>query len=167
MKISLLTQNLLLLPFAVLGYVPRQGYPGRRYVPANQKLAVDVIIRNSNDIGNNVDEVPEDDDAPKLVLSVSEVHAQMSKFQTKYPTAEADYLSAARARNSAKQASSERTATDADWRQIAAEKKQAVGEIDDWDNSLSEAGNVDSQILIPLASNIGEDGEDEPKLMLF
>jgi hypothetical protein len=107
------------------------------------------------------------DDTTELLLSASDLSAQMTKLRNKYPTSEADYLAAARARNVAKQASSEGTASDADWHQIAAEKKQAVGEIDDWESSKSEAGNSDSQILIPLASTIGDDGEEEPKLMLF
>lgn len=123
------------------------------------------------------DELPRmvsaDDDGeeePKLVLTADDISQQMNRLRSKYPTSEADYLAAARARNVAKQASSERTATDADWRQIAAEKKTAVGEIDDWENSAKEAGNVDSQILIPVqsSSGTGEDGEEEePKLMLF
>jgi hypothetical protein len=107
-----------------------------------------------------------ENDGPKLLLSVSEVEAQMKSLRSKYPTSEADYLAAARARNAAKTASSERTATDEDWREIAAEKVRAVGEIDDWDSSVAEAGNTDSQILIPLNSD-GEDGSDEPKLLLF
>jgi hypothetical protein len=108
----------------------------------------------------------QDDDEPKLLLSVSEVESQMKSLRSKYPTSEADYLAAARARNAAKTASSERTATDEDWHEIAAEKVRAVGEMDDWDKSVAEAGNADSQILIPLTSH-GEDGNDEPKLMLF
>ena len=112
--------------------------------------------------------VENDDNTAQLLLSESDVNAQMAKLRSKYPTSEAGYLAAARARNAAKQASSEGTASDADWRQIAAEKKEAVGEIDDWESSKSEAGNFDSQILIPLTPAIGEDGaEEEPKLMLF
>ena len=108
-----------------------------------------------------------DNDAEGLLLSANDVNAQMAKLRSKYPTSEADYLAAARARNVAKQASSERTATDADWRNIAAEKKQAVGEVDDWESSKLEAGNSDSQILIPLMSTNTDDGDEEPKLMLF
>jgi hypothetical protein len=47
-----------------------------------------------------------------------------------------------------------------------------VGGVDDWEIAANEAGNVDSQILIPIelveGDNSAEGGEpDEPKLMLF
>ena len=143
----------------------------RHFFPTDvqKKLIVDTMLFDSSDIENDesVHQNVDNDDI-KLLLSTNEVDEHMSKLRSKYPTSEADYLAAARKRNAARQASSERTATDDDWRQIAAEKMNAVGEIDDWDKSLSEAGNSDSQILIPLQSNLNEDGEEEePKLMLF
>ena len=121
-----------------------------------------------SDATGNHDSKSEDNNPAELLLSANDVNAQMAKLRKTYPTSEADYLAAARARNVAKQTSSERTATDADWRQIAAEKKEAVGEIDDWESSRLEAGNSDSQILIPLTPATMENGEEEePKLMLF
>ena len=150
MKTYLFAQILVLLPSVTVGFLP-QSKNGLLWSTPVSKMS-------SQDNDNNAEE---------LLLSASDVNAQMAKLRSKYPTSEADYLAAARARNVAKQASSERTATDADWRNIAAEKKQAVGEVDDWESSKLEAGNSDSQILIPLMSTNTEDGDEEPKLMLF
>ena len=107
-------------------------------------------------------------DEPDLVLG-DDVNKQMAQLRSKYPTAEADYLAAARARAAARTPSSETRATDKDWQRIAQEKRQQVGDIDDWENSKAEAGNIDSQILLPdLPSEEGEEGAgDEPKLLLF
>lgn len=93
----------------------------------------------------------------------------MAKLKSKYPTAEADYLAAARARNAAKVESHERKATDEDWHAMAEQKKREVGEVDDWENAKKEAGNADSQIIIPMEFDSNEDGEDgdDPKLLLF
>ena len=109
----------------------------------------------------------EEEEEPKLVLD--DVEGQMAKLKSKYPTSEVDYLAAARARNAQKQQSSDRAASDKDWQDIAEQKKQQMGEIDDWESSKKEAGNVDSQILIPFEQSGEDDDEDsdEPKLLLF
>ena len=97
----------------------------------------------------------------------------MAKLRNKYPTSEADYLAAARARNAARAASLNAEASDQDWSQVAAEvrKRQGGGAVDeDWESSAREAGNADSQILIPVdLETSGDSGgeEDEPKLLLF
>jgi hypothetical protein len=110
----------------------------------------------------------EDDDQPlRLVLSQDEMQQQMSKLRSKYPTAEADYLAAARARSTAKMASQERKATDGDYQELAEEKHKTFGETDDWEDSKKEAGNGDSQILIPMMDSTEDGEEDEPKLLLF
>jgi hypothetical protein len=90
---------------------------------------------------------------------------QMALLRSKYPTSESAYLAAARARNDAKMASREESATDRDWQDMQQQKQQAVGDIDDWAESAKEAGNMDSQILLPSLPE--EDGDDEPKLLLF
>jgi hypothetical protein len=152
-----------IVPFLATAYVPH--YSQFLSLTMQRRILIKKLYTGStsdsfNDHQNHT--------SPELLLSTSDVTAHMAKLRSKYPTSEADYLAAARARNAAKQASSDRTATDADWQQIAADKKQAVGEIDDWDTSVSEAGNADSQILIPMTPSIGADGEEEePKLMLF
>lgn len=123
-----------------------------------------------SETGDNTDDAKPPETQPLLLLTADEIDRQMARLRSKYPTSEADYLAAARARNAAKQASSERTATDEDWQQIAAEKKEQVGTVlDDWESSQAEAGNADSQILIPMMDGAkGEDGEEEePKLLLF
>jgi hypothetical protein len=156
------------LPLAVSTFAPIRPLvaiasnqsPQQQQLWRKSKTAASAV--ESSDSGDNEDE-------PKLLLTGDEINQQMARLRSKYPTSEADYLAAARARNAAKVASSERTATDSDWQQIAAEKLQAVGEIDDWEQSKAEAGNMDSQILIPIMeSTTGEDGEEEePKLLLF
>jgi hypothetical protein len=109
---------------------------------------------------NNNNTPPEE----SLILSGEAMAAQMAQLQSKYPTTESAYLAAARARNAAKTASREETATDRDWQMMQQQKQQAVGDIDDWEESAKEAGNIDSQILLP---SLPEDGDDEPKLLLF
>ena len=165
MKAYVYAQISILLPSVAIGFVPRDNsymVCSTSSFLKNQHVLIQNLSTGANE--NNDSE----ENTTELLLSASDVNVQMAKLRSKYPTSEADYLAAARARNVAKQASSEGTASDADWRQIAAEKKEAVGEIDDWESSKSEAGNSDSQILIPLTSSIGEDGtEEEPKLMLF
>jgi len=57
-------------------------------------------------------------------------------------------------------------ASDEEWQEMA-----NVKSADDWESSLQEEGNEESQILIPKIvseenKNDGEEGE-EPKLMLF
>jgi hypothetical protein len=165
MKAYIYAQIVVLLPAVSIGFLLQGNNQICRSTSLSMNRQASVFKMSLNE-AENIDS--QDNDEAGLLLSASDVNAQMAKLRSKYPTSEADYLAAARARNVAKQASSERTATDADWRQIAAEKKQAVGEIDDWESSKIEAGNPDSQILIPLTSTISEDGEeDEPKLMLF
>lgn len=80
-----------------------------------------------------------------------------------------DFLAAARKRAEEKTASRNAGAGEEEWKNLAAEKKAQFGEIDDWENSMKEAGNMDSQILMftdPPADDEGEDAE-EPKLLLF
>ncbi|GKY93009.1 hypothetical protein MPSEU_000269400 [Mayamaea pseudoterrestris] len=98
----------------------------------------------------------------ELILDTAAVAQQMAGLRSKYPTSEADYLAAARARAAAKAASKNDEATDQDW--VSVKQKVQPKEDDDWEISAKEAGNIDSQILIPL---MNEDGDDEPKLMLF
>lgn len=98
-----------------------------------------------------------------LILDAQAVAQQMASFKSKYPTTEADYLAAARARAAAKAESVNNEATDEDWKQVKEKTKAQGGDVDDWEVSAREAGNIDSQILIPLAT----DDDDEPKLMLF
>jgi hypothetical protein len=111
-----------------------------------------------------------DEVSPSLVLGDG-LGDEMAKLRSKYPTSEADYLAAARARNAAKQASTSH-GDEKSWKQLADEKKRA-GEFEDdaWEASRQEAGNADSQILIPMMDK-DEDSDDsenpeEPKLLLW
>ena len=117
---------------------------------------------------------PEDAEPPKLILDLDEVKEKMAKLKSKYPTAEADYLAAARKRAALKVESRNNESSDEDWQKMAAEKNQVMGGAeagtpaaaagdDGWEASLNDEGNAqDSQIFIPM-----EGGEDEePKLLL-
>ena len=96
---------------------------------------------------------------------------KMNEFRTEYSFTEADYLAAARKRAEERKASVNSGASDEDWQNIADEKESQFGKVDDWENSVKEAGNVDSQILMftdPPADGEGEDGEGGgDKLLLF
>ncbi|KAI2497177.1 hypothetical protein MHU86_17325 [Fragilaria crotonensis] len=115
-----------------------------------------------------VDERSSDDDTPSLLLG-NDLDNELAKFKSKYPTSESDYLAAARKRAEERRESINSQSSDDDWKEMA-KKKQAAGVVlDDWEQSLFEAGNADSQILIPIVlTDEGEDGDDpEPKLLLF
>jgi hypothetical protein len=100
-------------------------------------------------------------------LLLNGLDQEMSRMASKYSFTESDYLAAARKRAEMRVESTHAGASDEDWQRIANEKKQQLGEIDDWENSKKEAGNIDSQILMfTEAPADGEDGE-EPKLLLF
>jgi hypothetical protein len=101
----------------------------------------------------------------ELLLDANAVQQEMAGLKSKYPTSEADYLAAARARAAAQVASKNDGATDEDWLKVKQEAAQQGGVNDDWEVSAREAGNSDSQILIPMAPEDADD--DEPKLMLF
>ena len=107
----------------------------------------------------------EQEEEPSLVLGDS-LNKELSKIKSKYPTSEADYLAAARARAQAKVQSTNSLSSDEDWQELQKRKPELV---DDWEYSLEEAGNADSQILMPDLPEAGEDeGEGpEPKLLLF
>jgi hypothetical protein len=104
-----------------------------------------------------------------LILDSEEMEAKMRQLKSKYPTSEADYLAAARARAKAKPESREIAATQEDFERVAEEKKkQGLLDMDDWEASATEAGNADSQILFLLPDDESDDNEGgaEPKLLL-
>jgi hypothetical protein len=96
---------------------------------------------------------------------------EMSKMSSKYAFTESDYLAAARKRAELKMESSNSGATDEEWMGVADEKKEQMGEIDDWENAVKEAGNTDSQILMFTDGPAEDDDEDSEgggeKLLLF
>jgi hypothetical protein len=105
-------------------------------------------------------------------LVLDGLDTEMGKMASKFSFTETDFLAAAKKRAAERVESKNASAADKEWEALAEEKKTEYGEIDDWDNSMKEAGNKDSQILMftdPPAAADGEDkGEDdEPKLLLF
>ena len=115
------------------------------------------------------------EEEPKLVLGNMESEMQNVRKDSgaDFDFGGIDFLANAKARAAAKVESNNNVAGDEAWQQLAEEKKEQYGEIDDWENSMKEAGNMDSQILMfSEAPSDGEDGEedgedDEPKLLLF
>jgi len=116
-----------------------------------------------------------DDEEPRLVLGNVEAEMQSvrANSDTEYDFGAIDFLAAAKARAAAKVESNNNVAGDEAWQKLAEEKKEQLGEIDDWENSKKEAGNEDSQILMFTGPPEGEEGEggdgedDEPKLLLL
>jgi hypothetical protein len=113
----------------------------------------------------------ENDNEESEGLVLDGLDKEMNQFASSYAFTETDFLAAARKRAEEKRASVNSGANDEDWKKIAGEKKEQVGEIDDWENSRKEAGNADSQILMftePPADGEDEEGEGgDPKLLLF
>ena len=114
---------------------------------------------------------PEDEE-PKLVLGdiQSEMQSVRKSSGDDFDFGGIDFLANAKARAKAKIESNNNVAGDEQWEQLAAEKKDQFGEIDDWENSQKEAGNMDSKILMfsdPPAEGDEDGEEEEPKLLLF
>ncbi len=98
----------------------------------------------------------------------------MYQLKKKYPTSEADYLAAARARAAQKVPSVSSQAKDEDWKLASQLRKEQLGELadDGWEASLGN-GVSDSQILLMIDSTTSSEDDDdddnpkEPKLLLF
>lgn len=108
----------------------------------------------------------EHDNEPSLILGGDEMQQQMQQLRSKYPTSEADYLAAARARAKTKPPSQSIQATTEDFAKVAEEKKKQLGienfDQSDWEESAKEAGNADSQILLPQLPDEGDDEDGNP-----
>jgi hypothetical protein len=130
-------------------------------------------LRSTPDNGDEAAATSDNDEAapPQSLVLGDGLGDEMAKLRSKYPTSEVDYLAAARARNAAKQASTSH-GDEKSWTQLADEKRKA-GELQDdaWESSRLEAGNADSQILIPMSDpdEKSDDSEnpEEPKLLLW
>ena len=111
-----------------------------------------------------------EEESLKLVLDSATIQQALRAEKSKYPTSESDYLAAARQRAAEARESVNSMSTDEDWIKMAAKTKAELGggAMDDWEQSLTEAGNADSQVLIPVVDE-QQDGQDppEPKLLLF
>lgn len=105
---------------------------------------------------------------PGLILDG--LDKEMKQVSSTNSFGEIDFLALAKKRAQERPESRNASAGEADWKELADEKKNQFGEIDDWENSMKEAGNVDSQILMfttPTTEEGGDDNDDEPKLLLF
>merc|ERR1712071_714872 len=113
----------------------------------------------------------EGEDPELITNNFDENLASLSK---QLPTSAADYLAAARKRAEEKRESVNSASSDDDWIKLAEQKKKngSTGNEDGWEASLQDAGNAESQILIPMdvaakTKDNEDDEEEEPKLLLF
>jgi hypothetical protein len=137
--------------------------------------------KESMRMSTSPDASTDNDEEPRLVLGNMEAEMQNVRANSgvEYDFGAIDFLANAKARAASKVESINSASKNDDWTRLAEEKKEQVGEIDDWENSQKEAGNADSQILMftdPPPDGEGgegggeggdEGGEDEPKLLLF
>jgi len=123
--------------------------------------------KTSSSLASSTDSNQDENDG----LLLDGLDQEMSKVASDYSFSESDFLAAAKKRAQMRIESHNAGASDEEWHNIASEKRQQYGEIDDWENSVKEAGNSDSQILMFTESADDGDGEDgeggEPKLLLF
>lgn len=140
--------------------------------PVTKQQSQQFVLLSSaqNDDSQDIPQQQQQQQEDGLVLDG--LDAEMGKMASKFSFTETDFLAAAKKRAAERVESKNASAADNEWQALAEEKKTEYGEIDDWDNSMKEAGNKDSQILMftdPPAAADGEDkGEDdEPKLLLF
>jgi hypothetical protein len=111
----------------------------------------------------------DEDEPPKLVLDSQAIQEALKVEKSRFPTAESDYLAAARQRAAEARESVNSMSSDEDWFNMASQKTAEMGgTMDDWEASRAEAGNADSLILIPATPDMKEGEEPpEPKLLLF
>lgn len=155
------------LPAVTLAFSPSLGWLARPVISSSSSSSSTVLFADGDD------ESSSSEDEPSLLIG-SDLDAELSKFKSKYPTSEADYLAAARKRAESKLDSTNSKSTAEEWEAVAKQKKaEGITIDDDWEKSLEEAGNADSQILIPvnLMAEEGEEGDDgeepEQTLLLF
>ena len=130
--------------------------------------------RNSKLSASNEEEEPESQGLIFGDAIESEMNAV--KGANEYDFGQIDYLALAKQRAANKPESNNNVAGDDEWMNLAAEKEEQFGKIDDWENSQKEAGNADSQSLLMFnteqqsteAEGGSEDSDDdEPKLLLL
>eukprot|EP00980_Cylindrotheca_fusiformis_P004508 scaffold961_cov122-Cylindrotheca_fusiformis.AAC.16 len=155
---------LLLLPTVASSFSVGQS-PTR----TNHQLHLDVVCCSAAAAGTPEQEQEEEGDDSGLVLDG--LDQEMNQFKSQYSFTETDYLAAARKRAEERRESVNSGASDEEWKKIAEEKESQYGTIDDWENSIKEAGNADSKILMftePPPADGEDDGEgSDPKLLLF
>ena len=127
--------------------------------------------RNSKLNVSNEEEEPESQDLIFGDAIESEMNA-VKGGANEYDFGQIDYLALAKQRAANKPESNNNVAGDDEWMDLAKEKEEQFGKIDDWENSQKEAGNADSQSLLMFNTEQqstevdggSEDGDDdEPK----
>jgi hypothetical protein len=132
--------------------------------------------RRSSTADDNEEEEPE----PQGLIFGDAIASEMNavKGANEFDFGQIDYLALAKQRAMSKPESNNNVADDDEWMNLAQEKEEQFGIIDDWENSQKEAGNADSQSLLmfnteqPTTVVEGADGadgddDDAPKLLLF
>jgi len=141
--------------------------------PTAGQKAVVVVVRSSLCRLSSTPAEGGEDEEPRLVLGniESEMQSVRAGSNIEYDFGAIDFLANAKSRAAAQVESNNNGAGVDEWTNLAEEKKEQFGEIDDWENSVKEAGNTDSHILMftdpPPEGEGGEGEDDEPKLLLF
>ena len=132
--------------------------------------------RNSNLSASENDDEPEPESQGLIFGDAIESEMNAVKGANEYDFGQIDYLALAKQRAANKPESNNNVAGDDEWMDLAKEKEEQFGKIDDWENSQKEAGNADSQSLLMFNTEQqstevdggSEDGDDdEPKLLLL
>ena len=132
--------------------------------------------RNSKISASENDDEPEPESQGLIFGDAIESEMNAVKGANEYDFGQIDFLALAKQRAANKPESNNNVAGDDEWMDLAKEKEEQFGKIDDWENSQKEAGNADSQSLLMFKTEQqstevdggSEDGDDdEPKLLLL
>ncbi|OEU07191.1 hypothetical protein FRACYDRAFT_251499 [Fragilariopsis cylindrus CCMP1102] len=121
------------------------------------------------------DDEPEPESQGLIFGDAIESEMNAVKGANEYDFGQIDYLALAKQRAANKPESNNNVAGDDEWMDLAKEKEEQFGKIDDWENSQKEAGNADSQSLLMFNTEQPTDvdggsedsDDDEPKLLLL
>jgi hypothetical protein len=125
-----------------------------------------IDLRFGTDFASSLHSSQGDSSSEEPGLILNGLDQEMNQVASTNSFAEIDFLALAKKRAQERPESRNALAGEDDWKELAKEKKSQFGEIDDWENAMKEAGNVDSQILM-FTTPADEEGDDEPKLLLF
>jgi len=130
--------------------------------------------QETNDSSSSLTSTSSSSPLSELLLARDALQQQMYQLKSKYPTSEADFLVAARARAAHRVESVNSQAKDEDWMQASKVCKEQLGDDDDWEASLSSSSSWKDSLILLMAdpNTLKKDGEDdgppkEPKLLLF
>jgi hypothetical protein len=166
---TITTTNVFVSSFS-LSQLPSQQRVVRQQLSQSQQSR---SWRSSSKLSSS-ENVEEEEEPSQGLIFGDAIESEMNavKGANEYDFGQIDYLALAKQRAANKPESNNNVAGDDEWMNLAQEKEEQFGKIDDWENSQKEAGNADSQSLLMFtqpeeSSEDGGDDDDEPKLLLF